>query len=105
VVLNSTGADVLAGAGKTGLRYDTTSNQFIYNWQTKGLAAGSYEILLKLANGTTQTKTIQVTASGSSACLPQKPRPYRDNPLRPRSRTNGAEISLPSGDAGMASGV
>jgi hypothetical protein len=68
-MLNNSGADVLAGAGKTGLRYDLTANQFVYNWQTKGLAAGSYKTVLTLADGTTQTKTIQLTAGGSSAGL------------------------------------
>jgi hypothetical protein len=41
----------------------------VANWQTKSLAAGSYQIVLTLADGTTQTKTIQLTASGSSAGL------------------------------------
>jgi hypothetical protein len=66
-VLNSSGTDVLAGAGKTGLRYDSTANQFVYNWQTKGLPAGSYQIVLKLADGAMQTKTISLMASGNGA--------------------------------------
>jgi hypothetical protein len=56
-----------APAGGTALRYDPTANQFVFNWQTKGLAAGSYAILLNLADGTQRTKTIQLTAAGSSA--------------------------------------
>src|SRR5205807_10545566 len=36
---------------------------------TKGLSAGTYEILLTLADGTTHTKTIALTAPGGSAGL------------------------------------
>jgi virginiamycin B lyase len=46
-----------------------TGGQYLFNWQTKGLAAGSYQIVLKLADGTTQTKRISLTAGGSSAGL------------------------------------
>jgi hypothetical protein len=51
----------------SGLRYDSTANQFIANWSTKGLATGSYTISLSLLDGTTHTVTIQITASKSSA--------------------------------------
>jgi hypothetical protein len=47
----------------------SSGGQYQFNWQTKGLTAGSYQIVLTLADGTTQTKTIQLTASGSSAGL------------------------------------
>src|SRR5262249_47264168 len=40
-----------------------------FNWQTKGVPAGTYEILLTLADGTTHTITIQLTTSGGSAKL------------------------------------
>ncbi len=46
-----------------------SGGQYQFTWQTKGLAAGSYEIVLKLADGTTQTKSIKLTAGGSSAGL------------------------------------
>jgi hypothetical protein len=69
MVFNSSGTDVLAGAGKTGLRYDATTNQFVYNWQTKGLSAGSYTVVLTLADGTTHSQTVQVAASSGSAKL------------------------------------
>jgi CSLREA domain-containing protein len=65
VVLNGSGTDVLAGAGKTGLRNDTTANQFIYNWQTKGLTAGTYTVTLALADGTTQTKAVTLSPNGA----------------------------------------
>jgi hypothetical protein len=46
-----------------------TGGQYLFNWQTKGLSAGSYQIELTLADGTTQSKTIQIAAGGSSAGL------------------------------------
>jgi hypothetical protein len=52
---------------KQGLQY--SGGQYQFNWQTKSLSAGSYQIILKLADGTTQTKTIQLTSGGSSAGL------------------------------------
>jgi hypothetical protein len=54
-------------AGATSLRND--GSQFIFNWQTKGLTAGTYEILLTLSDGTPHTKVLQLTKSGSSAGL------------------------------------
>jgi hypothetical protein len=51
--------------GNQGLQY--TGGQYQFNWQTKGLTAGSYQIVLKLADGTTQTKTIQLTANGNGS--------------------------------------
>jgi hypothetical protein len=54
-------------AGDTGL--SNGGGQFSFNWQTKGLGAGSYEIVLTLADGTAHTKTIQLTSGGSSAGL------------------------------------
>jgi hypothetical protein len=59
----------LAGSGGTNLRYDSSANQFMFNWSTKGLATGSYAILLTLADGTTHTKPLQLTTSSSSAGL------------------------------------
>ncbi|HEV2950414.1 MAG TPA: PxKF domain-containing protein, partial [Gemmataceae bacterium] len=53
--------------GGTALRND--GSQYVFNWQTKGLAAGNYEILLTLADGTVQTKVLQLTKSGSSSGL------------------------------------
>src|SRR5262249_42886821 len=54
-------------AGGTSL--SNSGSQYIFDWQTKGLSAGSYQILLTLADGTTHTKTISLTAGGSSAGL------------------------------------
>jgi Bacterial Ig-like domain (group 3)/Matrixin len=53
--------------GGTGLR--NYGSQYIFNWQTKGLAAGSYEILLTLADGTIKTKVIQLAANGTGGAL------------------------------------
>jgi hypothetical protein len=47
-------------SGDTGLRYDPTANQFIFNWDTKGLTAGFYEIELTLNDGTVQTLVVQL---------------------------------------------
>jgi hypothetical protein len=49
------------------LRYDPSANQFVANWQTKGLPAGNYSVTLMLADGTVQTKTVQITAGGTGA--------------------------------------
>lgn len=55
----------VASPGNQGLQY--TGGHYQFNWQTKGLAAGSYEIILTLADGTTQTKTIQLVSGGSGS--------------------------------------
>jgi parallel beta-helix repeat protein len=47
----------------------SSGGQYLFNWQTKGVPAGTYEILLTLADGTTHTITIQLTNSGNSAKL------------------------------------
>jgi hypothetical protein len=46
-------------SGGTVLRYDTTDNQYIFNWKTTGLEAGNYTISLSLNDGTIHT--MQVT--------------------------------------------
>jgi hypothetical protein len=64
-VVKGSGTDVLAGAGKTGLRYDPTANQFVYNWQTRGLADDIYAVLLVLNDGTTDTLTLTLSSKGA----------------------------------------
>jgi hypothetical protein len=54
-------------SGNTALRND--GSQYIFNWQTKGLTSGTYEILLTLADGTVKMKVVQLSANGSSAGL------------------------------------
>ncbi len=44
----------------------STGGQYLFTWQTKGLAAGTYEILLTLADGTVQTKVLTLRAPGSA---------------------------------------
>jgi hypothetical protein len=68
-VLDVSGTNVLTNAGSTALRYDSTANQFIANWQTKGLAAGTYTVTLALADGTTYTESVTLSKNGSSAGL------------------------------------
>jgi N-acetylneuraminic acid mutarotase len=55
----------LSSSGNSELRNDGT--QYIFNWQTKGLAAGSYEILLSLNDGTVNTKVVNLSAAGAAA--------------------------------------
>jgi hypothetical protein len=54
-------------ASSTGLTYDPAAQLFAFNWQTKGLGAGYYEILLALNDGTVQTMIIQLTPTGKPA--------------------------------------
>ncbi len=53
--------------GGTSLRND--GSQYIFNWQTKGITAGTYEILLTLSDGTLHTKVLQLSKNGSSSGL------------------------------------
>jgi hypothetical protein len=71
------------GSGGTNLRYDSSANQFVFNWSTKGLATGSYAILLSLADGTIDTKTLQLTTSSGASGL--------------TTGTNGGTGSAPGG--------
>src|SRR5207249_4608996 len=45
-------------AGKIGLTYD--GNHYSFNWQTTGLSAGYYEILLALDDGTVQKLIVKL---------------------------------------------
>jgi hypothetical protein len=56
-----------ASPGNTGLTINNST--YCFNWATKGLTAGSYAILLTLADGTVQTKVIQITKNGCSSGL------------------------------------
>jgi hypothetical protein len=51
-------------AGGTSLRND--GSQYIFNWDTKNVGVGAYQILLTLADGTVQTKTLQIVTKGGS---------------------------------------
>jgi uncharacterized delta-60 repeat protein len=59
----------IPGGTLSALRYDSTANQFIANWQTKSLPAGTYTVTLTLADGTTYTKPVTLSKNGSSAGL------------------------------------
>jgi hypothetical protein len=54
-----------ASAGNAGLQ--SSGGQYTFTWQTKGLAAGTYQIQLTLADGTLQTKTLTLTANGNGS--------------------------------------
>jgi hypothetical protein len=45
-----------------GLRND--GKQYTFNWDTKNVAVGTYQIILTLADGTVQTKTLQIVTKG-----------------------------------------
>jgi hypothetical protein len=66
-VLNAQGSNVLANGGGSALRYDPSANQFVANWQIKGLPAGTYTVELVLADGTTHARILQLAASGGGA--------------------------------------
>jgi hypothetical protein len=51
-----------AASGGSALRSDGT--QYLFSWDTKGLAVGTYQIILTLADGTVQTKTLQIVTKG-----------------------------------------
>jgi len=56
---NSTAGKSSGGANKQNyFRYDTTSNQYIFNLSTKGLAKGSHIIIVTLNDGTTYSVKI-----------------------------------------------
>jgi hypothetical protein len=48
-----------------GLFWDSTNDHF--NWVTKGLAAGTYELILTLADGTVNTTTVQLVSQQGGA--------------------------------------
>src|SRR5262249_5907462 len=47
-----------------GLRND--GKQYTFNWDTKNVAVGTYQVILTLADGTVQTKTLQIVTKGGS---------------------------------------
>jgi hypothetical protein len=46
-----------ADSGNT-FRYDAPSKTYLFNWSTKGLMAGTYQISLDLGDGLTRTVTV-----------------------------------------------
>jgi hypothetical protein len=50
----------LSSSGGTGLRYDATSNQFVFNWQTKGFSAGCYSLVLMLDDTTVHRAVVSL---------------------------------------------
>jgi hypothetical protein len=49
-------------SGSSGLRYDSTSNQYIFTWKTsKSFAGKSYELLLELDDGSVHTAMFRFT--------------------------------------------
>jgi hypothetical protein len=57
-------------AGGTALRYDTTENQYIFNWKTTGLSAKCYEILLTLNDSSpVKMKKVELRATGNNSLV------------------------------------
>jgi hypothetical protein len=52
-----------AGAPGQGLHYDPNTHDFVFDWSTKGLKAGTYTITLQLADGTSHAVTVQLSKS------------------------------------------
>ena len=49
-------------SGSSGLRYDATTNQFIFTWQTSSSFSGKcYELLLDLSDGTQHVSRYKFT--------------------------------------------
>jgi hypothetical protein len=66
-VVNGVAGRPFALASTNGQGLQSSGGQYLFTWQTKGLAAGTYQVQLTLADGTVQTKTLQLTANGSGA--------------------------------------
>jgi uncharacterized repeat protein (TIGR01451 family) len=49
------------------LSYDPATHEYVFNWQTRGLAAGKYEVLLSLADGTTRSVSLTLSSCGAAA--------------------------------------
>ncbi len=49
-----------SATGSTVLRYDTTGNQYVFNWDTSYQAKGCYNIVLKLADGTVRSTVVKI---------------------------------------------
>jgi hypothetical protein len=81
VVVNADGSSVpgavpfaLTPAGSSTLRWDSSANQYVFNWKTKGMAAGYYDVLLVSTGGiqavpTPAAPTVQLVAGNGPAGL------------------------------------
>jgi hypothetical protein len=41
-------------------RYDATSEQYLYNWSTKGLTTGTYQLQINLGDGVVHTVLVSL---------------------------------------------
>jgi hypothetical protein len=64
-VVNGVTATPFAPASTNNQGLQSTGGHYQFNWQTNGLAGGTYRIQLTLADGTVQTKTLQLVANGN----------------------------------------
>ncbi len=49
-----------SATGSTVLRYDTTNNQYVFNWDTSNQSAGCYNLVLQLADGSVRSTIVQL---------------------------------------------
>jgi hypothetical protein len=55
--VNEAAASSAATTGNQ-FRYDAGSGQYVCNWSTKGLSAGTYQLQINLGDGVTHTATV-----------------------------------------------
>lgn len=57
--VNEAGSSVAASSGNQ-FRHDSGSGQYVFNWSTKGLSPGSYELIIDLGDGSQHTVNISL---------------------------------------------
>jgi Flp pilus assembly protein TadD len=66
-VVNGVVSTPFAPASTNNQGLQSSGGQYLFTWQTRGVSAGTYEVVLTLADGTVHAKTIQLTVPGSGA--------------------------------------
>jgi hypothetical protein len=61
-VAGAVNESVSTAAATTGnlFRYDPAAGQYIFNWSTKGLSAGTYRLFINLGDGVTRTVNLDL---------------------------------------------
>jgi hypothetical protein len=58
-LVNKTGSTSKPTSGNL-FRYDPTTGQYVYNWGTKGLSSGTYQLQIDLGDGVSRTVSVQL---------------------------------------------